>query len=165
MRLSLKQIDQLVEYYIPNPVIRGPEGGIHTYFWSPHMKNILALRPGLEDACISYRARYKDIWDSVAPTPVLVNTTIGFLTLKRELTYGHKYLLVLPSSGTTQLRKRFYNSLTYGMVIKPHQPNGTTYLTLCVSGSTYNPGWKGSFSLIRRTPRLIHNTRCKYEVE
>ena len=73
MQLSLKQIDQLVEYYIPNPVIRGPEGGIHTYFGSPHMKNILALRPGLEDACISYRARYKDIWDSVAPTPVLVN--------------------------------------------------------------------------------------------
>ena len=53
MKLSLKQIDQLVEYYIPNPVIRGPEAGIHTYFRSPHMKNILALRPGLEDACIS----------------------------------------------------------------------------------------------------------------
>ena len=70
MKLSLKQIDQLVEYYIPNPVIRGPEGGIHTYFNSPHMSNILALRPGLEDACISYRARYKDVWDSVAPVPV-----------------------------------------------------------------------------------------------
>ena len=69
-KLTQHQQDQMVEHYVHHSLLSGKRHRLHALFAKPAMQSVLALRPGLLEASLSYRSRHKDKLRTILPVEV-----------------------------------------------------------------------------------------------